>query len=120
MTKQAATILSSVRSDLENTAPSWTLMVNKPAETDAPTGRRLSSSRRLKPFSNDKVQCTFRIRIKILGLKSSYAELFRRNSKDEPIIYEPSLLSTSKLDVRNRENLGSINLLEFCDYSLGL
>lgn len=106
-TETSATTSSS-RSSKGITA-SWEFVV---LDSDEASINSLRVAILLNRSNDDKFQGTFHVRVESRNLLE---EALNESSEDHPTIYDPSVLPTNGWDLEETENLGSIDLLKFCN-----
>ncbi|KAF6226267.1 hypothetical protein HO133_009133 [Letharia lupina] len=118
-TKDQTTVTGSIDLKGRNYGPSncvsWTLLENKTTETGVPA--LMQTAILLKRKHENPFQCVVKIDAKVdfwsttervFGLKG-------RAPRDDPVLFDPSFPSTSKLRKYNEKELGSFEMESVCD-----
>jgi len=93
-------------------ACSWTMIGNKSAKTGVPNYMRAAILLRRK--DEKQFQCVVKIKAEA-DFKTSVSKLFGRKEKDDPVLFDPNLEPTSKLQKYDTENLGSFDVGSVAD-----
>ncbi|KAK8133279.1 hypothetical protein PG999_001452 [Apiospora kogelbergensis] len=94
----------------ESNTASWTLLENESVKTGVPA-HLLVAVLLKRPDEDMEFQCACKIRSSV-DLVSRLVRLFGSKPKDDPILYNPTLPSTSILRPYDLSNLGQIELQE--------
>jgi hypothetical protein len=111
-THDATTVVGSIdlvgRNFGASNGVSWALLENRSVPTGVPAFVRTAILLQ-RPDPDAAFHATVTIRAKA-DLRSSIDKLFGRVPRDDPILYDPSLLPTNKLRKYDVDNLGKIDL----------
>jgi hypothetical protein len=114
-TSDATTVVGSIdlvgRNYGASNGVSWALIENRSVETGVPAHVRTAVllQRAAPASSSSAFQATVTIRAQA-DLRSSVSRLFGKTPKDDPILYDPSLPPTHKLQHYELDQLGKVDL----------
>ena len=94
---------------------SWTLLENKTLETGVPPS--LQTAILLRRKHKDPFQCVVKIDAKV-DFRSTLERVFGfkgRAPKDDPVLFDPEIVSTENLQKYNEKELGSFDMESVCD-----
>ena len=118
-TSDQTTVTGSIDLKGRNYGPSnsvsWTLLENKSLETGVPPLLRTAILLRRK--HKDPFQCVVKIGAKV-DLRSTLESVFGlkgRAPKDDPVLFDPEIVSTENLQKYNEKELGSFDMESVCD-----
>ena len=118
-TSDQTTVTGSIDLKGRNYGPSncvsWILLENKSLETGVPPSLRTAILLRRK--HEDPFQCVVEIDAKV-DFRSTLERVFGfkgRVPKDDPVLFDPKIISTEKLQKYNEKELGSFDMESVCD-----
>ena len=118
-TSDQTTVTGSIDLKRRNYGPSncvsWTLLENKTLETGVPPS--LQTAILLRRKHKDPFQCVVKIDAKV-DFRSTLERVFGfkgRAPKDDPVLFDPEIVSTENLQRYNEKELGSFDMESVCD-----
>ena len=118
-TSDQTTVTGSIDLKGRNYGPSncvsWTLLENKTLETGVPPS--LQTAILLRRKHKDPFQCVVKIDAKV-DFRSTLERVFGfkgRAPKDDPVLFDPEIVSTENLQKYNEKELGSFDMESVCD-----
>jgi len=95
---------------------SWTLLENATAKTGVPNSMRTAIL--LKRKDMNQFKCVVKINASV-DIMSTLGKVFGGKGKDDPVLFDPEMDPTNKLQKYDVDELGSFNLESVCDVTFG-